>query len=158
MNRIILVGLLLVAVTEVLGISCPAGYYRRLGGNCYKLWTQKRKWGEANVFCRSENAWLATIRNQAEGEWLNNFFQDHRRHECNSRYWIGLNDVINEDVWTWIADNSPVHYSNWKGGEPNNDGNEDAVEVDSDNRQWNDEDSWSDQECFICEINTESAC
>ncbi|XP_022089932.1 perlucin-like protein [Acanthaster planci] len=158
MNRLFLVGLLLLVVTEVLASSCPAGYYRRPGGNCYKLWTQKRKWGEANVICRTENSWLVTLNNEVESDWVNNFFISNRRHECNKWYWIGLNDISNEDVWTWISDNSPLHYSNWKNNEPNNSGNEDSVEVDCENRQWNDEDSWGNEECFICEMDTEATC
>ncbi|MFN4123463.1 MAG: LamG-like jellyroll fold domain-containing protein [Flavobacteriales bacterium] len=40
--------------------------------------------------------------------------------------WIGLTDEVTEGTFVWV-DNSPLSYTNWNTGEPNNVGNEDYV-------------------------------
>ncbi len=45
-----------------------------------------------------------------------------------STLWIGLTDLDQEGVWVW-ADGSTPDYLNWNGGEPNNAGNEDCVQL-----------------------------
>ena len=50
--------------------------------------------------------------------------------------WIGFNDELVEGSFVWY-DQSPVVYTNWAAGEPNNSGNEDYVQIYV-NGQWND--------------------
>ncbi|XP_022089921.1 perlucin-like protein [Acanthaster planci] len=158
MNRILQVVLFLTAVTVVLGANCPAGYYKRFGGNCYKIWAEKKRWAEAHILCGTENAHLVTLNDQLESDWVNSFFINNRRHDCGKYYWIGLTDLPNEGVWTWLADNSPVHYTKWNTGEPNNSGDEDGVQVDSELNKWNDSGAWMFSECFICELDPDAMC
>jgi hypothetical protein len=48
--------------------------------------------------------------------------------------WIGATDAASEGSWLWV-DGSPMMFSAWAPGEPNNSGDEDCVEAAD---QWND--------------------
>src|SRR3954471_4996661 len=50
--------------------------------------------------------------------------------------WIGLSDELNEGTFVWY-DGSPVTYTNWGSGEPNNSGDEDCTQIFA-NGTWND--------------------
>ncbi|WP_420829490.1 C-type lectin domain-containing protein [Nannocystis pusilla] len=43
-------------------------------------------------------------------------------------WWIGLNDVDAEDDFVW-TDGTPLDFTAWNEGEPNNSGEEDCVNV-----------------------------
>ncbi|XP_038045343.1 perlucin-like protein [Patiria miniata] len=154
MNRLLLAWVFLAAATASVSAWCSSGYTQRPGGNCYKLWnTEDEWWLYADHVCRAEGAWLATIRNEADSVWVNNFFITNRRHHCEDWYWIGANDLVREGLWRWAEDGSVLNYFNWRPGEPNNvGGEEDVVEVNSNNRQWNDNKvTDTAQLCFVCE-------
>ena len=59
------------------------------------------------------NAYLVSINDKAEDEWLQGIFE-------RGRFWIGLNDVAEEGQWAWHS-GEPVTYTNW--GEHERDGN-----------------------------------
>ncbi|XP_038046823.1 perlucin-like protein [Patiria miniata] len=156
MNRLFLACVFLVAAIAAVSASCSPGYTQRAGGNCYKLWSTKREWWVyADHVCRAEGAWLATIRNTADSVWVNNFFITNRGHHCNlDWYWIGANDLAREGRWRWAEDGSELSYFNWLRGEPNNMDNEDVVQVNSNNRKWNDNEvTHTYQLCYVCEKN-----
>lgn len=60
----------------------------------------------------TENAYLVSINDKAENEWLQEIFE-------RERFWIGLNDVAEEGQWVWHS-GEPVTYTNW--GEHKRDG------------------------------------
>ncbi|KAI8511499.1 hypothetical protein Bbelb_105990 [Branchiostoma belcheri] len=65
-------------------------------------------------------------------------------------YWIGLHDTGAEGIFIWV-DGTPLTYTSWNYGEPNNNGEEDCVQLSGYN--------WNDASCFgtaqyICEIDT----
>lgn len=60
----------------------------------------------------AENAYLVSINDEAENEWLQGIFE-------RERFWIGLNDVAEEGQWSWHS-GEPVTYTNW--GEHERDG------------------------------------
>ncbi|XP_038046628.1 perlucin-like protein [Patiria miniata] len=155
MNRLLLVCVFLVAATAAVSAGCSPGYKQRQGGNCYKLYGPNWEWWQyADHICSADGAWLVTIRSEADSVWVNNFFADNRRHMCPDWYWIGATDMAHEGTWRWTEDGSLLDYVNWMSGAPNNDGDEDAVEVYSGTRKWNDNKTsgvWSSKICFICE-------
>ena len=62
-------------------------------------------------------------------------------------YWIGLTDSAVEGQFIWQHSSKPLGWSNWNGGEPNNNfGNEDCVLLLKSlyNRKWNDADCGSE--------------
>ena len=69
-----------------------------------------------------------------------------------SRFWIGLDDKIQENSWYWIDGKKAIKSeTNWNIGEPNDFGDEDCAEV------WNNEFQFNDDDCMhehvaLCEI------
>ena len=65
-------------------------------------------------------------------------------------FWIGIHDPT-EGTFVYASDGSPVEYTNWGEGQPNNSGDEDCVEI-----GYISNDSWNDDKCdtplgLICE-------
>lgn len=52
-----------------------------------------------------ENAYLVSINDKAENEWIKNIFG-------RSNFWIGLSDAAEEGKWVWHS-GEPVTYTNW---------------------------------------------
>ena len=67
---------------------------------------------DAMTQATAENAYLVSINDEAESDWLQGIFE-------RERFWIGLNDVAEEGQWTWHS-GEPVTYTNW--GEHERDG------------------------------------
>jgi len=65
------------------------------------------------------------------------------------RYWIGASDLATEGSFVWAESHEAVDYANWRPGEPNNDDNEDCVEM-----GWNSDGAfgWNDKHCTSTEI------
>ncbi len=101
------------------------------------------KWSDAKEYCISKNKNLVTIENELENSWISSEIEDDS--------WIGLNDIDEESSWIWSKNSEPLgEYQNWKSGEPNNNDNEDCVEIYSNSKKWNDK-NCSSQKNFICE-------
>ncbi|KAB2859094.1 MAG: hypothetical protein F9K09_03545, partial [Flavobacteriales bacterium] len=87
----------------------------------------------AQAFAQTLGANLISIQDAAENQCiidnLNSLGQS-------GVIWIGFNDELVEGTFVWY-DQSPVVYTNWAAGEPNNSGNEDYVQIYA-NGQWND--------------------
>ena len=62
--------------------------------------------GDAMAQAAAENAYLVSINNQAENEWLQGIFE-------RERFWIGLSDAVEEGQWVWHS-GEPVTYTNWR--------------------------------------------
>lgn len=105
--------------------------------NCHQYYlTEPCTWIEGQLKAQALGGNLVTIDDAGENEWvranLANFGATHRL------IWLGLNDAAVENTFAW-ADGSPVGYTNWNLGEPNNLGNEDyVIMVDQVTGTWND--------------------
>ena len=94
-------------------------------------------WEDANNICNTLGGHLASIESQEEQDFIflnvNNILPNN--------YWIGFNDVSVEGDFVW-TNGQEVTYTNWNVDEPNGFGNENYVEVFSQNAVspgfWND--------------------
>ncbi|MEL6942855.1 MAG: lectin-like protein, partial [Bacteroidota bacterium] len=96
------------------------GYYEYNNGS--KTYT------EARNLATSEGGFLPIVTSQE----INDFLEDN----ISSGIWIGFTDEDTEGTFVW-EDGSPVSFTNWASGEPNNSGDEDYTELRT-NGHWND--------------------
>jgi hypothetical protein len=89
-------------------LECPAGW-TTYNGKCYKVAGQTNKWVDAKTACESEDAFLVTINDADENDFVINL--------SDTSCWIGGNDIMNETYtnetgWQWH--NGETHgYSNF---------------------------------------------
>jgi len=88
---------------------------------------------DAQTFAQGLGANLISIQNAAENQCIIDDLNDKGESGV---IWIGFSDELVEGTYVWY-DQSPVVYTNWAAGEPNQSGNEDYVQI-YPNGQWND--------------------
>uniref|UniRef100_A0A8C3T0N5 C-type lectin domain-containing protein n=1 Tax=Chelydra serpentina TaxID=8475 RepID=A0A8C3T0N5_CHESE len=94
--------------------------------------------------CSQAGGLLASPRNSAENTAIQQIVVRH-----NKAAYVGINDIETEGSFKYLSGEA-IGYSNWAGGEPNNLGTEDCVEIYSDGR-WNDK-SCHEKRLIICEF------
>ena len=112
-------------------------------GHYYAIFDKIDSWEEAKIYCEELGGHLATITSLDEDNYLLRKLSELSISSC----WIGGTDSANEGVWTWVT-GEEFSYANWGNGEPNNQGNEDYIEIGG--TSWNDKYS-VDTLGFICE-------
>jgi hypothetical protein len=118
----------------------------RHDGHEYAFCRNSRTWPKARTFCADRGMHLVTLADEAEEQWV--LDEAYKHHEGN--WAIGLNDQDEEGTFVWV-DGTPLNYTNWRGGEPNNTGGEDCVEANKNG--WNDVGCERSKWPFICESN-----
>ncbi|KAJ8026239.1 Contactin-associated protein 1 [Holothuria leucospilota] len=95
--------------------SCPSGW-AEYNSNCYRYIEEKKTWYDAEVYCQNQGGHIVTPADESEylyvrltARWIN---------PGESTFWIGLNDIENEGVWT-DAELNGATYTRWRNGEPN---------------------------------------
>jgi hypothetical protein len=93
-------------------------------------------WEEAQHLCTAAGGNLAVLDSEAKNQALATALGASPTQATVS-LWIGLNDRVREGDFRWI-DGEPVTHTAWRGGEPNNQGDEDCAEWSPSDGRWND--------------------
>uniref|UniRef100_A0A8C1VTT5 C-type lectin domain-containing protein n=1 Tax=Cyprinus carpio TaxID=7962 RepID=A0A8C1VTT5_CYPCA len=105
--------------------SCETGWSRH-GKRCFKVFNDPKSWKDAENICQDFDGHLASIHSDEEYVFIQNLIR-YTTHEP-TRAWIGGHDAVHEGAWLW-SDGSKFNYQIWFSGEPNDDGNEDCLEM-----------------------------
>ncbi|XP_048051409.1 CD209 antigen-like protein 2 [Megalobrama amblycephala] len=114
------------------------------GSGRFLISAEQMNWTDSRQYCRDRGADLVIIKTEEKQRCISSFVK--------GRMWIGLTDIENEKIMKWV-DNSTLKQGFWFKGEPNNDGNEDCIELDPEKDPVN---NWNDLPCSekrkgICE-------
>ncbi|XP_053573889.1 F-box/LRR-repeat protein 12 isoform X3 [Bombina bombina] len=74
--------------------SCESGWLT-FGNNCYYFSSTKSDWMKARDMCMKNDSDLVVINNKEEQDFIS-------ERTSSMRYWIGLSDLDDEGVWTWV--------------------------------------------------------
>ncbi|KAK3741516.1 hypothetical protein RRG08_018133 [Elysia crispata] len=95
---------------------------------CSRYLDESMKYASAVEKCKSLNAEVTTSKSQEENTFVVGLIS--------SAVWLGLTDDVKEGEHIWV-DGTPLDYSNWHDGEPNNWNNiQDCVELTTSGK-WN---------------------
>nr|XP_036306489.1 low affinity immunoglobulin epsilon Fc receptor [Pipistrellus kuhlii] len=122
--------------------TCPEQWvsFRR---KCYYFGEGPKRWFQAREACRGLGGRLASIHSPEEQDFL-------AKHSSRKGTWIGLRDLDREGEFVWM-DQSPLGYSNWGSGEPDNGAQgEDCVMLLS-SGQWSDAFCGSYLTSWVCD-------
>ena len=87
----------------------------------YTLMDEALSWSDASAACQATGQHLATVQSAAEN-WL------LVRAAEGNYVWMDGTDAVSEGAsegaWKWSSSGTPLSYTNWASGKPNNSGND----------------------------------
>ncbi|KAL1772868.1 low affinity immunoglobulin epsilon Fc receptor isoform X1 [Sigmodon hispidus] len=133
---------MLMSKGRVMCSTCPKNWLH-FQQKCYYFGKGSKQWIQARFTCTDLEGRLVSIHSQAEQDFL-------MKHSNKKDSWIGLRDLDMEGQFIWM-DGSPVDYSNWNPGEPNNAGQGEDCVMMRGSGQWNDAFCRSYLDAWVCE-------
>ena len=107
--------------------NLPSDYiysHQPFGTFFYKVY-DKMDYTSAQNTCKQDGAVLPVPRSIEENEYFGTLGRNHEKH-----IWLGINDIVNEGEFV-DNDGVPISFTNWNTNQPDNIGDEDAVELQS---------------------------
>lgn len=95
----------------------PVSDFISFQGRLYRVFNAVLSWQDARKKCEEMGGSLAT----ANGSLYSSFLVGLAKKGGREGYWLGATDEKTQGKWTWL-DGSPVRYSNWNPGQPNDKG------------------------------------
>ncbi|XP_053292806.1 hepatic lectin [Pleuronectes platessa] len=90
------------------------------GGKCYFFSSVRLSWTQSRTQCKSMRGDLVVINNREEQKFLQSRLMKKMDYP-EEKFWIGLTDSKNEDVWLWVDDTQlDPRLTFWRHYEPNN--------------------------------------
>lgn len=128
--------------------TCGGCELRDIMGRPFWFCSSGQSFNGAEAICTAKGAHLASINTIMEQQTA----RSHASGISGADWWIGLSDATSEGAFAWL-DGSPVTYTNWEPGEPNDHGSgEDCGEMKvSDNGIWNDV-PCGESKPFMCSV------
>ncbi|XP_037680424.1 low affinity immunoglobulin epsilon Fc receptor [Choloepus didactylus] len=122
--------------------TCPENWVN-FQKKCYYFGEGAKTWIEARYTCEDLQGRLVSIHSLEEQAFLT-------KHADMKGSWIGLRDLNVEGEFIWM-DGSPVDYSNWQLGEPNNQAQGEDCVMMLGSGKWNDAFCRSKQDGWVCD-------
>ncbi len=115
------------------GFDCPDCREHFRGPHRYLVCPTPRSYDEMRLHCNEEGAEPAKVDSEAEAVWLHRTAVELARQD----YWLGASDAEDEGRWRWW-DGTPLEFTRWDEGEPNNAGEQDCLHIRANGGRWND--------------------
>ena len=111
----------------------------------YTLMSDALSWGDADAACLAANMQLASVHSAAQNALL-------VTAAAGNSVWMGGTDAASEGTWLWSPSNTPLSYTNWYAGEPNNAlGGEHCLVAYYWGGTWND-DGCTKKKKYVCQL------
>merc|ERR1711936_139693 len=112
------------------------------GMSCVKIITKPANYLQALQDCQTRGAELASVHSEEEMAKIHSL-------TGTKGAWIGLTDFLDEETFSWV-DGSPLNFTAWGGGEPNNHNNNQHCTWIRPDGQWDDL-TCKDQKQYVCQ-------
>jgi hypothetical protein len=100
-------------------------------GKYYKLYNEVITWHEAFDKCKDLGGHLPIVRKDSQNRFLASMLKDAKLGWA----WLGATDEKIEGTWAWI-DGSPLTFTSWEPGQPNNLNKAENYLIVGDSAQW----------------------
>ncbi len=94
-------------------------------GHYYQVYDNSMTWTEAKEYCEKLGGHLVTITSIEENNYIKDLVVSNGKKNA---YWLGASDSESEGVWKWVT-GEPFEFSDWGTDEPNQDGEENYLEL-----------------------------
>ena len=130
-------------------IACTEGW-TLVENKCFQMSNDMKTYDGAANHCHSIGGLLVEPRTTVETDEVVNFARTQQnKFWAEDRFWIGINDKNQENLFVYESNAKQVGFTRWSQGQPDNSNDEDCVEI------WHGNE-WNDAQCdikfpFVCQ-------